>query len=100
MHTTVLDATEDIAWLRDMHCPALPNDIMFVILYGNEDAPEKVEAWREANPHYQCPPAYVWENSGTDAAFPITHQMSSSPELASPSPVAHQMPPSLAISSY
>ena len=69
MRQTYLDTPEDMQWLRDVHCQDMPADMSCAILYGNEDAPEKVEAWRVNNPHHQAPADYAW---------PVSHGLASS----------------------
>lgn len=52
MRITYLGGDDDMRWLRTTHWPSLPEDARCALLYGNEDAPEKVEAWRIDNPHH------------------------------------------------
>lgn len=49
----------DMEWLHDVH--GVPSDMKCAILTGNEDSPEKIEAWREFNPHYQTPPDWTFD---------------------------------------
>jgi len=53
-----LDTAEDMQWLHDVH--GIPPDMTCAILTGNEDAPRKIEAWRECNPHYLAAPDYIF----------------------------------------
>lgn len=59
---SVLETEEDIAWLRDVHCRDLPSNIHFAVVYGNEDAPERIEAWIDENPQYDALPDYAWSS--------------------------------------
>jgi hypothetical protein len=61
MNTVWLDSFEDITWVQDVH--NVPADMRCVILYGNEDSPDRIEAWREIAPHYQAPPDFVYDRS-------------------------------------
>lgn len=45
-----LDTPDDIEWLRDVHIPNLPANIRSAIVYGNEDAPDRVEVYERAEP--------------------------------------------------
>ena len=62
MQTTWLGADpDDMIWLAEVH--GVPPDMKCAILFGNEDAPARIEAWREYNPHYQTAPDFVWPNA-------------------------------------
>jgi hypothetical protein len=47
---TFLSGDEDMTWLRDVHCPTLPAEYHSAILYGNEDSPERIEAYLSPDP--------------------------------------------------
>ena len=54
-----IDTQDDIDWLRSTHCPDLPNTISCAIITGNEDAPERVEAWVINNPPVDTVPDFL-----------------------------------------
>ncbi len=58
---TAIETPDDIAWLRETHCPDMPANIRFATLYGNEDSPALVEGWHHKVPHYLAQPDYTWE---------------------------------------
>ena len=41
---------DDIQWLREVHCSGLGADIKAVMLYGNEDSPDQIDAYTKAEP--------------------------------------------------
>lgn len=53
---------DSIAWIFETHLQHQSNgaEFNFAMLTGNEDAPEKIELWRE-EPNYDRPPDKVWE---------------------------------------
>lgn len=64
---TPLNTSEDVAWAIEVHAgeganavPAKCSECRFAILYGNEDAPTKIEFWFAENPHYQAKPDFSW----------------------------------------
>ena len=59
MKQTYLDLPEDLEWLRQVHCPDLPRNIIAAIITGNEDAPSKVEAWNIGNDNADASADYV-----------------------------------------
>ena len=52
------DTPGDMTWLTGQH--GAPADMACAILYGNEDLPTRIEAWREYNPHHETPPDWLW----------------------------------------
>lgn len=70
--TTVLETAEDIQWAYSTHVyKALGlattedyrecmTDSRFGLLIGNEDCPERLEFWRDADPLASQKPHYVW----------------------------------------
>jgi len=54
---TFLDTTEDLEWLRDVH-GIDTKGIVCAILYGNEDSPEKIEAFA-VNDYRAIPTVYT-----------------------------------------
>ena len=51
----------DMKWLHEVHnCPV---DMTCAIVFGNEDFPERIEAWREFNPEYQITPDWIFDAS-------------------------------------
>ena len=54
---TILETEEDLKWLSEVH-HVYTAEYTFAVLYGNEDAPHKVELYAEN--HYKCKPT-VWE---------------------------------------
>ena len=57
MNVTVLETEEDIKWLIDVH--HVPTNIRFAILYGNEDAPDRIECWSMEDPTVDIKPNLV-----------------------------------------
>ena len=54
-------AFDSIAWAFDTHIKAEDTgEYNSAMLYGNEDAPDKIEFYREAVPRYDAVPAWVW----------------------------------------
>lgn len=58
MMTWLGEQEGDMDWLTEVY--AAPPDMTCAILYGNEDAATKIEAWRAYNPHYQTPPDWTY----------------------------------------
>jgi len=52
------DEEGDMKWLRDVH--GCPPGMACGVLRGNEDAPERVEAWRVYNPPHDAAPDWVY----------------------------------------
>lgn len=51
---------DSIAWIFSEHLEeADDGTYKFAVLYGNEDAPERIELWR-TEPRYDTPPDRVW----------------------------------------
>jgi hypothetical protein len=59
MRIIYLGGDNDMQWLRTTHWQNLPADARCALLHGNEDAPEKIEAWRSDNPKHQQPADYT-----------------------------------------
>lgn len=55
--TFIADA-EGVAWARDVF--GLPPDVRSVVLFGNEDCPRRVDAYRTAEPRFDERPAVVY----------------------------------------
>ena len=49
-HTAMLDTDEDMKWLRDVHLPRLQAKYKSAIIYGNEDAPDRIEVYAARAP--------------------------------------------------
>ena len=47
-----LDSREDLQWLRETHCPDLPEQATAVVLHGNEDCPEAADVYVTNPPLY------------------------------------------------
>ena len=58
MRQTWLDQPDDMQWLQDVH--GAPADMHCAVVRGNEDSPERIEAWREPNPHHAASPDWVY----------------------------------------
>jgi hypothetical protein len=54
MNQVYLDTHEDMRWLRDVY--GAPANIQCAILYGNEDAADKIEGWTVVNPNWDATP--------------------------------------------
>lgn len=52
--TTIIETPSDLQWLKDVH--GAPESTKFALLFGNEDAPTKVECWNRIDPMYDQPP--------------------------------------------
>ena len=62
MREQFLNAKADCQWLRDTHLTgAAKHNIRFrsFILYGNEDAPEKIDLYESKDPDYRDLPVYI-----------------------------------------
>lgn len=61
MRQTYLDKKEDLEWLRDTHKVDISTTTDFVsaILYGNEDAPYRVEIFNKN--HYKAIPVRIYQ---------------------------------------
>lgn len=46
----LLNSDEDMEWLRDVHLPDLPNEYQSAIIYGNEDAPDRIDVFMAREP--------------------------------------------------
>ena len=57
----------DIQWLKDTHLKGkyiyFPEFASFVI-YGNEDCPDRIELYKDFDPHYKTKPFKVFEYDG------------------------------------
>ena len=52
--------TDSIAWIFDVHIQEADNkEYNYAVLTGNEDAPEKIELWRD-KPNFDTVPDRVW----------------------------------------
>ena len=47
---TLIDTTEDMEWLRDVHVPHLSKNYKSAIIYGNEDSPSRIEVYVRRTP--------------------------------------------------
>lgn len=66
--TTYLTKAEDVRWLREVHCRAMPAGIRVALMHGHHEAePTKVEAWKKSRPRYDDPPDYVWYEPTPDS---------------------------------
>jgi hypothetical protein len=56
---------DSIAWSFEVHVKHMPDKGIYngALLYGNEDAPDKIEFWLEENPHHEAKPDFVWTNT-------------------------------------
>ena len=60
MNITLISSREDKKWLRDVHLPRLKSGQYGVaILYGNEDAPNRIEVFPRGARHGDKP-TQVW----------------------------------------
>lgn len=63
MKTIFLETKDDLNWLRDVHGVEI-SGCECAILYGNEDAPRKVETY--TNNHGDCKPVtWIADETGT-----------------------------------
>lgn len=46
----MINTTDDMSWLRDVHLPRLPAKYKSAIIVGNEDYPERIEVYEARNP--------------------------------------------------
>lgn len=46
----LLNTSEDMKWLRDVHLPTLPKKYESAVVHGNEDFPTQIEAYLPPNP--------------------------------------------------
>lgn len=61
MRTQFLSEPDDIQWLRDVHLPKDVPPFKSAIIVGNEDCPERIELYADANPHFQDKPIFVYK---------------------------------------
>jgi hypothetical protein len=57
---TLLCNQADIAWALEVHAKTLKGPYGLAMLYGNEDAPERIDFWNEEMPKHDTPPAAIW----------------------------------------
>ncbi len=69
MSEKLLNTQECLEWLRDTHKIGNAPEYRMAILYGNEDAPEKIELY--ARNHYKCNPR-VYEVDTKAETFTLT----------------------------
>jgi len=69
-----LQNPEDLRWLRQAHLPLAAPAFRSAILYGNEDAPAKIELYADRMPHYQAKP--VATITRRDGDFADLYEMS------------------------
>ena len=50
MRETLISGDEDMRWLREVHWPELPANYHSAVIFGNEDWPERIEAYESADP--------------------------------------------------
>lgn len=62
---TPLDTPEDLAWLREVHLPDAP-EFGCAMLYGNEDCPDEIRAWKTNSPLFTQEADYVWLRIGDE----------------------------------
>lgn len=61
-----IDDTDGVAWVRDVHVPTLPAGTRSVVLWGNEDCPDRVDAYRTVAPTVNERPAvFLSDDAGT-----------------------------------
>ena len=69
---TVLDEPDDILWAIETHVigragrelAQASKKYKFAILYGNEDAPSRIEFWINSDPDYTDRPDVIWFDTG------------------------------------
>jgi hypothetical protein len=59
MQMLYLDSEADLQWVRNTHWENLPKGIKCVIITGNEDCPDMIEAFLEPAPSIDSRPAYT-----------------------------------------
>jgi hypothetical protein len=57
MGMQIFQDQESLQWARDVH--EVPEWAQCIILHGNEDWPEKIECFRDANPSFDDVPNLV-----------------------------------------
>lgn len=70
MRTTFLESAEDLAWVSDVH-KVPTTGIACVILYGNEDCPERIDAYTVN--HIDCVPLTYRANDDGELRLAFTH---------------------------
>ena len=48
---TLLNTKEDVQWLREVHVPDLPSWVKSAVIFGNEDSPSRIRAYRDEDPN-------------------------------------------------
>lgn len=59
----LLNAPEDMKWLRDVHLHGLPPKYESAVVHGNEDSPSRIEAYLNLNPTIHDVPAVFFPDS-------------------------------------
>lgn len=61
----LLNAPEDMKWLRDVHLPDLPTEYEAAVVHGNEDSPSQIEVYLNPNPTiHEKPMVFVADGDG------------------------------------
>lgn len=55
--STFITGAEDMKWLRDVHLPSLPKKYKSALIFGNEDFPDLIQAYEDADPNVYDQPA-------------------------------------------
>jgi|HubBroStandDraft_4_1064222.scaffolds.fasta_scaffold1550800_2 hypothetical protein len=55
------DEPGDMQWLHDVH--GCPDGMACAVLFGNEDAPTRIKAWRTYNPDHRAPPDWTYASA-------------------------------------
>jgi hypothetical protein len=59
-----------MGWLRDVHLPTLPLQFESAVIYGNEDAPDRIDAYLDRDPaHDDQYLRYIAKGSGYTAEW-------------------------------
>jgi hypothetical protein len=59
-HHTFLNTPEDMEWLRETHLPGLSNRFNSALIFGNEDSPDTIQVYLDAEPRVtDLPVTYV-----------------------------------------
>lgn len=61
---TFINEPADMQWLADVHTKG--EIYGSAMIHGNEDCPESVECWKDAEPNYDQTPDAVWHRNDGD----------------------------------
>ena len=62
---TLINSSDDMKWLRDVHLPRLPSKYRAAVIVGNEDYPDRIEVYERRDPLVtDAPVVFVADEEG------------------------------------